>query len=202
MEYKEFAKNLKELQAEKGLKTQIEFSRFIGVSKSFVSVLLLGEKLPSMDTALEICNKFDVNLDWLMLNKGHKRPGDEIADPLYKNIINLTVEQRQHVESLVSLLASQPASQPACEPSRAEPQRHSGIVPAKESKQTTQRLKEMATREQEAAGSYICDTERRAIERRVDAVMRTKSPMDWKDLRSSFTDRAPQDDEEQPRQRE
>lgn len=61
----------------------------------------------------------------------------------------------------------------------------------------------MASREQEAARSYICGAERRAIERRVDAVMRTnKAPLNWQDLHSSFTARAPQDDDELPRQSE
>ena len=107
MEYKYFAKNLKELQTEKGIKTQIEFARFIGVSKSFVSVLLLGEKLPSMDTALDICKKFDVNLDWLMLNKGAKRQGESINLQRVIDISHLSHSRQQEVEAFIRFQESQ-----------------------------------------------------------------------------------------------
>ena len=107
MEYKDFAKNLKELQSEKGLKTQIDLARFIGVSKSFVSVLLLGEKLPSMSTALEICKKFDVNLDWLMLNKGDKLQNKAIKSSFYQDFDRLSPEQQKQVAQYVAFIASQ-----------------------------------------------------------------------------------------------
>lgn len=105
MEYKEFAKNLKELQIEKGFKNQIEFARHIGVSKSFISVLLLGEKLPSMDTALEICKTFNVNLDWLMLSKGEKRPGEGVNLQRIIDITDLSNEDAVFVSGLVAKLA-------------------------------------------------------------------------------------------------
>lgn len=105
MEYKDFAKNLRELQIEKGIKTQVDFAKYIGVSKSFISVLLLGEKLPSMDTALGMCEKFDVNLDWLMRNKGDKRQGS--ADISQKKLITnyemLSKEQKAAVDQVVSV---------------------------------------------------------------------------------------------------
>ncbi len=112
MEYKEFAKNLKELQSEKGFKTQHEFAKYIGVSKSFISVLLLGEKLPSMDTAIELCKKFNVSLDWLMTGRGSKRPGGESAHPLHKEIAALSPEQQAEVANFVQFVASKAKNKP------------------------------------------------------------------------------------------
>ena len=107
MEYKEFAKNLTELKIEKGFKNQLEFARYVGVSKSFISVLLLGEKLPSMDTALEICKKFNVNLDWLMLSKGEKRPGEGINLQRAIDINHLSPSGQQEVEEFIRFKESQ-----------------------------------------------------------------------------------------------
>lgn len=116
MEYKEFAKNLKELQIEKGFKNQIEFARHIGVSKSFISVLLLGEKLPSMDTALEICKKFNVNLDWLMLSKGEKRLGEGSNLQRVIDITDLSSEDAVFVSNLVAKLSKNNENKPLTPP--------------------------------------------------------------------------------------
>ena len=116
MEYKEFAKNLTELKIEKGFKTQLEFARYIGVSKSFVSVLLLGEKLPSMDTALEICKKFNVNLDWLMLSKGEKRMGEYVNLQRVIDITDLSDEDAAIIAGLASKLSQNKQNNPLTTP--------------------------------------------------------------------------------------
>ena len=61
MDYKGFAGRLKALQIEcDAPKTQYKFAEWLGLSKSFVSELLRGEKLPSMDLAIILSDKFDV----------------------------------------------------------------------------------------------------------------------------------------------
>lgn len=73
MKYIEFSKRLKELQAGSDApKTQYKFAEWLGLSKSFVSELLRGEKLPSMDTALSMSEKFDCSAEWLLTGKGQK----------------------------------------------------------------------------------------------------------------------------------
>ena len=141
VKYPDFSRRLNQLwkNNKSAPRNQTQLSKWLGFAQPTVNNWLNGNALPSLDTALKLCDKFGSNPIWLITGKGPVNIGDEIADPLYKNIINLTVEQRQHVESLVSLLASQPASQPAsllaclrAEPSRAEPSRaepsHKDIV--------------------------------------------------------------------------
>ena len=68
MEYKEFANRLKVLQLESDApKTQYKFADWLGLSKSFVSELLRGEKLPSMDTAIKISNKLGSAFPFIQL---------------------------------------------------------------------------------------------------------------------------------------
>ena len=72
MEYLDYAKRLKSLQVAQGIKTQIELSVWMGFSKSIVSAWMRGEKLPSMDTAIKISEKFGCSIEWLLTGKGQK----------------------------------------------------------------------------------------------------------------------------------
>ena len=103
MEYKGFASRLKELQEESGApKTQYKFADWLGLSKSFVSEMLRGEKLPSMDLAISLSDRFDVNLDWLMRGKGQKSQNDL---PYLRDVIDvthLTPEQLTLIKGMVA----------------------------------------------------------------------------------------------------
>ena len=104
MEYKGFASRLKALQEESGApKAQYKFAEWLGLSKSFVSEMLRGEKLPSMDLAISLSNRFDVNLDWLMRGKGQKHPNTEPTNHNgYLESANLTPEQFQAVKLIIA----------------------------------------------------------------------------------------------------
>ena len=104
MEYLDYARRLKELQTDKGIKTQIELSAWMGFSKSIISAWMRGEKIPSMDTALKIATMFDVCVEWLLTGKGPKHPNEEAQLNLndYINVTNLTPEQLQAVKLIIA----------------------------------------------------------------------------------------------------
>ena len=102
MEYKEFANRLKTLQTEKGIKTQIELSKWIGFSRSIVSEWMRGECLPSMDTAIKLSEKFGCNAQWLLTGKGKKNIDEEIITQGFLESANLTNEQITLIKSIVT----------------------------------------------------------------------------------------------------
>jgi len=110
MDYKGFAGRLKALQIEcDAPKTQYKFAEWLGLSKSFVSELLRGEKLPSMDLAIILSDKFDVNIDWLMRGKGLKRATDkQQSSPLLDKFNQLGPDQQQIIELMVDQLSNKP----------------------------------------------------------------------------------------------
>ena len=109
MDYKGFAGRLKALQIEcDAPKTQYKFAEWLGLSKSFVSELLRGEKLPSMDLAIILSDKFDVNIDWLMRGKGLKRTNDKKQpSPLLDKFNQLNSEQQKEVTEFINFKLSQ-----------------------------------------------------------------------------------------------
>jgi transcriptional regulator with XRE-family HTH domain len=102
MEYKEFANRLKSLQLEKGIKTQIELSRWLCFSRSIVSEWMRGECLPSMDTAIKLSEKFGCNAQWLLTGKGKKTIDEEIITQGFLESANLTNEQITLIKSMVT----------------------------------------------------------------------------------------------------
>ena len=105
MEYKDFAGRFRQLWIESDLpKTQKELAKIIGCSQAMVNFWVNAAKLPSMDTALKLSGMFGCNIEWLLTGKGSKRPGEEIADPLYKEFMSLSLEQRAAVELIIKTL--------------------------------------------------------------------------------------------------
>ena len=105
MEYLDYARRLKELQTDKGIKTQIELSAWMGFSKSIISAWMRGEKIPSMDTALKIADKFDVCVEWLVTGKGSKHHNKETQLTNHNGYLesaNLTPEQLQVVKLMIA----------------------------------------------------------------------------------------------------
>lgn len=60
---------IKELRSRLGL-TQEEFSSKIGLSRNFIAQIETGTKKPSERTIFDICEKFNVNQDWLRNGNG------------------------------------------------------------------------------------------------------------------------------------
>ncbi len=105
MTYSKFANRLKELQSEKpGIEKQYKFAKYLDVSTSFMSDMLRGEKLPSMDLAIEIADKFNVSIDWLMRGIGSKYIQIEINHDNCLNLSSLTDENKMLVELMYSNL--------------------------------------------------------------------------------------------------
>ena len=108
MDYKKYSERLKDLQVEQGIKTQIELSRWLGYSRSIVSEWMRGEKIPSMDTAIKIAEKFGCNAQWLLTGDGLKYKTDNakfigrIID-----ITHLSPPRQQEAENFIKFLESQ-----------------------------------------------------------------------------------------------
>ena len=60
---------IKELRSRLGL-TQEEFSSKIGLSRNFIAQIETGTKKPSERTIFDICEKFNVNQEWLRTGNG------------------------------------------------------------------------------------------------------------------------------------
>ena len=108
MEYKDYAERLKSLQIEKGIKTQIELSRWLDFSRSIVSEWMRGECIPSMDTAIKISEKFGCNAQWLLTGDGLKYKTDKVQ--LLKGVVDishLSPSRQQEVEAFIRFQESQ-----------------------------------------------------------------------------------------------
>lgn len=108
-----FPDRLKALKIESGApKTQEDFAKWLGVSKSIVSEWLRGEALPSMDRSIQLADKFDVSVDWLMRGRGNKRINNEESHQNCVNLKLLSNENRILVEIMyTNLLKSQSIQQ-------------------------------------------------------------------------------------------
>ena len=51
-------------------KTKSAFAAILNVSPAFITQLCNGSKSPSERTIIDICNKFDINRDWLENGEG------------------------------------------------------------------------------------------------------------------------------------
>lgn len=82
MKYPEFAKRFRSLweESEEAPETQKELAKWLDYSQPTISDWVNGEKLPSMETAINICEKFDCCVEYLLTGKGQKRPGAQIAN--------------------------------------------------------------------------------------------------------------------------
>ncbi len=108
MEYKDYADRLKSLQIEKGIKTQIELSRWLGFSRSIVSEWMRGECIPSMDTAIKLSEKFGCNTQWLLTGDGLKYKTDKVhVLGRVIDITHLSPSRQKEAETFIKFLESQ-----------------------------------------------------------------------------------------------
>lgn len=81
-----FADRFKEAIIRGGLEkcTQAELALRFGLSPPMINFFTKGKRLPSMETAIRICDITNVSLDWLMTGKG--TPGGNFdLDELWAN---------------------------------------------------------------------------------------------------------------------
>ena len=106
MKYSEYAGRFKRLWNESDApKTQKELAKWLDYSQPMINYWLNGEKLPSMDTAIKIANKFGVCVEWLITGKGEKRPGEGINLQRVLDINDLSNEDAVFVSNLVAKLS-------------------------------------------------------------------------------------------------
>lgn len=51
-------------------KTQLQFAEAIGLSRNYIAMIEIGQREPSDRTISDICEKFNVNRDWLLTGRG------------------------------------------------------------------------------------------------------------------------------------
>ena len=126
MEYKDFAKRLKELQSEKGIKTQIELSDWLGYSKSIVSAWMRGEKIPSMDTSIKLSDKFGCNAEWLLRGIGKKHQNEKQNFDGYINVSDLPNDLQKDIEDYANFKRTQNKEKTENKPLTARPENVGG----------------------------------------------------------------------------
>lgn len=106
MKYSEYAGRFKRLWSESDApKTQKELAKWLDYSQPMINYWLNGEKLPSMDTAIKIANKFGVCVEWLITGKGEKRPGEGVDLNRVIDITYLSNDDAEFVANLVAKLS-------------------------------------------------------------------------------------------------
>ena len=93
-------------------KTQMELAKWLDYSQPMINYWLNGEKLPSMDTAIKISEKFGVRVEWLITGKGSIRIDEikQLSSPLLDKFNQLCPEQQQIIELMVDQLSNKPKS--------------------------------------------------------------------------------------------
>lgn len=91
--------------------TMDALGRYLGVSKSMAWNYWAGEKLPSMEKAIEIASKLGVCVEWLLTGRGSKmpsKPPEEVID-----ISDLPPETRAGLRVLIESMKSADKNQRA-----------------------------------------------------------------------------------------
>lgn len=108
VKYPDFARRFRLMCKESNApRTQKELAKWLGYSQPTINDWLNGNKLPSMDTAIELSTKFDCSLDWLMTGRGNTRieEMETIYDLLDKT--PLTDAQKNNFKALIDSFMQQ-----------------------------------------------------------------------------------------------
>lgn len=80
---------IKEIRQSKGL-TQSQFSEIIGLSRNYIALIEIGERVPSDRTISDICREFNVNEEWLRTGEGEmfkpKSRNEELQEFLLRSV--------------------------------------------------------------------------------------------------------------------
>lgn len=138
----QFSKQLKKLRLSLGLR-QKDIADYLGVTPTAVSDYESGKRIPSLDSIINIANRYNVSLPWLITGTGdidndaHAREaGDSIEIPIYAEISAgggieaEDIEPARHVAVSKSQLAGYPGPFYAFEVSGVsmEPEMRSGDI--------------------------------------------------------------------------
>ena len=108
MKYSEYAERFKSICKESDAqKTQKELAKWLDYSQPMINYWINGEKLPSMDTAIKIADKFGVCVEWLMTGKGSKRSNEKPSSPILDKFNQLCPDQKREVTDFINFKLSQ-----------------------------------------------------------------------------------------------
>ena len=112
MKYSNYAARFKRAWKESKCpaKTQKDLAKSLGVAQATVSDWINGEKLPSMDTALDISEKLECCVVWLLTGRGSKEVNKESTDPFYALYLALPEMHRLTIKNLVQALSQTPVA--------------------------------------------------------------------------------------------
>ena len=104
--HQKFSSRINKAIEEKGLKnvTQKELGKLFGVSGTMAWNYKNGEKLPSMETAINIAKSLDISLEWLMTGRGGMLL--PLCDELNADLGNLNDHGRKQVQKYIRFLIS------------------------------------------------------------------------------------------------
>lgn len=115
MKYPEYAARFKRAwkESKTPVKTQKELAKLLGVAQATVSDWINGEKLPSMDTALELSKKLDCCVVWLLTGNMSKHADANQSPPILDKFNQLCPDQQREVTEFIDFKLSQkPANKP------------------------------------------------------------------------------------------
>lgn len=95
-------KNIRKCRNEKNIR-QEDLAEITGLSTNYIGMIERGEKLPSLETFIEIANALDASSDMLLSDVINKSAGANSL-PLAEKIETLPKEKRKIVYSVLSAL--------------------------------------------------------------------------------------------------
>ena len=95
---------IKEVRQSKGL-TQSQFSEVIGLSRNYIALIEIGERVPSDRTISDICREFNVNEEWLRTGEGEMFRPKSRNEELFEFVTNAIGEPTGIQAKLLSIMA-------------------------------------------------------------------------------------------------
>lgn len=90
--------------------TQVELARTIGLPPSSIAHFESGNRKPSFENLRRLANALNVTTDYLV-GRADEPDTSASADPLYRDVANLTDRNRQTAENFLRFLAEQDRQQ-------------------------------------------------------------------------------------------
>lgn len=95
---------IKEIRQSKGL-TQSQFSEIIGLSRNYIALIEIGERVPSDRTISDICREFNVSEEWLRTGEGEMFKPKSRNEELFEFVTNAIGKPTGIQAKLLSIMA-------------------------------------------------------------------------------------------------
>jgi len=83
---------------------KVEFARVLNINQSYVTQLIKGRNQPSDRLIEDICQKYNINEEWLKTGKGEMR---RATSPLFLRDSSLDATDREIIESYIRMTPTQ-----------------------------------------------------------------------------------------------